>query len=83
MLMEPEIEPDIRKRFGLAVRKRRGELGISQEELADRAGIHRTYIGDIERGERNLALVNIEKIAKALEISISTLFKEYDIDYPI
>jgi len=70
-------EDDIRVRFGRAVRKRRQELGLSQEELADRASIHRTYVGDVERGERNIALQNIEKLAKALDVPISTLFKDY------
>lgn len=73
-------EDDIRVRFGRAVRKRRQELGISQEDLADRAGIHRTYVGDVERGERNIALQNIEKLAKALGVSISTLFKDYGVE---
>ncbi len=71
---------DIKERFGHAVRKRRQELGISQEELADRAELHRTYIGDIERGARNLSLENIEKLAKALEVSISVLFADYGIE---
>ena len=71
---------DIKERFGHAVRKRRQELGISQEELADRAELHRTYIGDIERGARNLSLENIEKIAKALEVSVSVLFADYGIE---
>jgi transcriptional regulator with XRE-family HTH domain len=71
---------DIKERFGNAVRKRRQELGISQEELADRAELHRTYIGDIERGARNLSLENIEKLAKALEVSISSLFADYGIE---
>jgi transcriptional regulator with XRE-family HTH domain len=71
---------DIKERFGHAVRKRRQELGISQEELAARAELHRTYIGDIERGARNLSLENIEKLAKALEVSISTLFADYSIE---
>lgn len=71
---------DIKERFGYAVRKRRQELGISQEELADRAELHRTYIGDIERGSRNLSLENIEKIAKALDVSISVLFADYGIE---
>jgi transcriptional regulator with XRE-family HTH domain len=70
----------VKERFGHAVRKRRQELGISQEELADRAGLHRTYIGDIERGARNLSLENIEKIAKAMEVSISNLFADYGIE---
>jgi len=66
---------DVRVRFGKALRKRRHKLGVSQEEFADLCGLDRTYIGGIERGERNLALVNIEKLAKALEISLSDLFR--------
>lgn len=66
---------DIKKKFGQSVKKYRQSLGISQEELASKAGLHRTYIGAIERGERNISLGNIEKLAKALEISISDLFK--------
>jgi transcriptional regulator with XRE-family HTH domain len=72
--------PDIRVRFGLAVRKRREEMGFSQEALSERAGLHRTYVADVERGVRNLSLVNIEKLGEALEISISELFAEYRID---
>ena len=53
---------------------RRKELKLSQEQLAEEAGLHRTYIGMIERAEKNVTLVNIEKIAKALKISISELF---------
>ena len=55
-------------------------MGISQEALAERAGLHRTYVADIERGARNLALENIEKLAMALEISISHLFARYGVD---
>jgi transcriptional regulator with XRE-family HTH domain len=66
---------DIRLRFGKIVRKKRNKLGVSQEEFADICGLDRTYIGGIERGERNVALVNIEKIAKALEISLPELFR--------
>jgi transcriptional regulator with XRE-family HTH domain len=71
---------DIKQRFGLAVKQRRRELGISQEELSFRAGLHRTYISDIERGSRNPSLENIDKLAKALEISISALFAHYGIE---
>lgn len=67
---------DIRVRFGKAVRKRRHRLGVSQEEFADMCGLDRTYIGGIERGERNVALINIERIAKTLRISLSELFRE-------
>lgn len=60
--------------FGASVRVWRGRLGISQEELAERAGLHRTYVCDIERGARNVSLKSIEKLAKALEVPLSTLF---------
>lgn len=63
-------------RFGEAVRKLRQERQISQEEFADLCGLHRTYISDIELGKRNVSLENIEKIAVALGISISDLFRE-------
>jgi len=66
---------DIRIRFGKAVRYRRNELEISQEELAERANLHRTYISDLERGRRNVSLENIEKLAKALNLSISELIQ--------
>jgi transcriptional regulator with XRE-family HTH domain len=66
---------DIRVRFGKAVRNRRHKLGVSQEEFADMCQLDRTYIGGIERGERNVALVNIEKIAKTLRISLAELFR--------
>jgi transcriptional regulator with XRE-family HTH domain len=66
---------DIRARFGKAVRHRRHKLGVSQEAFADLCELDRTYIGGIERGERNVALINVEKIAQALKISLSELFK--------
>jgi transcriptional regulator with XRE-family HTH domain len=66
---------DIRVRFGRAVRQKRHKLGVSQEAFADMCGLDRTYVGGIERGERNVALVNIEKIARALKMSISELFQ--------
>jgi transcriptional regulator with XRE-family HTH domain len=62
--------------FGSAVRTLRRERGLSQEEFADRVGLHRTYIGDVERGERNVGLVNVSRIAAALELPISTLIAE-------
>jgi len=64
---------DVRKPFGISVRAWRSRRGISQEELAGRAGLHRTYICDVERGARNVTLQSIEKLAGALEISASTL----------
>lgn len=78
--MSNESKVDIKKRFGLAIKQRRKELDISQEELAFRAGIHRTYISDIERGFRNPSLENIEKLAKALEVTVSALFSRYGIE---
>lgn len=64
---------EILKRFGEKVRKVRKEKGISQEALAEKAGLHRTYIGMIERAEKNITLINIEKIAKALNVEIKDL----------
>ena len=64
--------------FGDNVRKHRKNKGLSQEELAYKAGVHRTYIGMIERAEKNVTLLNIEKIANALEISISQLLEYGD-----
>jgi len=61
--------------FGENVRKYRRLLNISQEELAHKADLHRTYIGMIERAEKNITLVNIEKIANALEVNIKDLLK--------
>ncbi len=67
---------DIQSRFGTAVRARRKHLGISQEQLAERAGLHRTYVADVERGARNLSLASIEKLAHALDVSIPALFSQ-------
>lgn len=67
------MKKEILIKFGNKVRERRTALGVSQEVLAARAGVHRTYIGMIERAEKNITLENIEKIAKALEISLVKL----------
>ncbi|MBZ5637417.1 MAG: helix-turn-helix domain-containing protein [Acidobacteriia bacterium] len=61
------------QRFGKRVRRLRKELGLSQEQFADRVGIHRTYIGGIERGERNPTLSTIYRIAQGLKIEASRL----------
>ena len=61
-------------RFGKRVREERLKLGLSQEQLASEAGVHRTYIGMIERAEKNLTLENIAKIANALGMRIRDLF---------
>ncbi|OJW07452.1 MAG: transcriptional regulator [Planctomycetales bacterium 71-10] len=70
-------EDDIRKRFGVRVRQLRSERGLSQEAFADQAGLHRTYIGAIERGEQNLSLQNIQRLAATLEISLAELFAPF------
>lgn len=59
--------------FGRHVRARRLQLGISQEALADAAGLHRTYVGSVERGERNIALLNIVRLASALSVDPTAL----------
>jgi transcriptional regulator with XRE-family HTH domain len=68
------MKKEVLIKFGTKVRDKRLKLGLSQEELASRAGVHRTYIGMIERAEKNITLGNIEKIAKALNISIANFF---------
>ncbi|MEA5567227.1 MULTISPECIES: helix-turn-helix transcriptional regulator [unclassified Anabaena] len=65
-------------KFGLKIRELRLLKGLSQEDLADLAGLHRTYIGGIERGERNVAFINIVRLAKALDVSLSNLMKGVD-----
>ena len=72
-------EMDIEKQFGTAVKKWRDKLNLSQEELAKRAGLHRTYICDIERGTRNVSLKNVQKLSDALSIPPSTLLADLNI----
>lgn len=62
------------KRFGQRVRELRQAAGLSQEALAERAGLHRTYVGGIERGERNVSILNILQLSRALRIRASELF---------
>jgi transcriptional regulator with XRE-family HTH domain len=66
----------MKKTFGATVKARRKQRGLSQEELAERAALHRTYISDVERGARNLSLASIVKIARALGIPCADLFSE-------
>ena len=61
------MTPDL-KRFGQRVRELRIAAGLSQEELAERAGLHRTYVGGIERGERNVGVLNLLQLARALKV---------------
>ncbi len=60
------------------MRAERERLGVSQEELADRAGMHRTYLGGVERGERNVSLLNLVRIARALRVSPAVLLKDFE-----
>ncbi len=69
------MKKDVLIQFGDKVRALRLEKGLSQEQLADRAGFHRTYIGMIERAEKNITLENIEKISKALGCKITELIE--------
>lgn len=64
------------KNLGLSIKLERVRRGLSQEELAERAGLHRTYIGMVERAERNITVVNLALIAKALGVSIGSLLGE-------
>jgi len=73
-------EKDPRLAFGRAVRAARMVAGLSQEKLAQLAGIHRTYIGDVERGVRNISLVNMTRIAAALDLPLSRLIMEIEKD---
>ena len=68
----------IRRRFGDEVRRRRLSLGLTQEGLAERARLHPTYVGAIERGERNLSLQNIIRLARALRTKPGSLFHEIE-----
>lgn len=80
----PRVPPPIEDRapvllaFGQAVREARKAQGYTQEDFADRCGIDRSYMGSVERGERNLALVNVDKIIKALGLAPSEFFKALD-----
>ncbi|AYY25394.1 MULTISPECIES: helix-turn-helix domain-containing protein [Bacillus cereus group] len=65
---------DIKERFGMSIKYYRNKKEISQEKLAEITGLHRTYISEVERGNRNVSLINISKIAAALDINVSDLF---------
>jgi transcriptional regulator with XRE-family HTH domain len=64
---------ELLRAFGRAVRGLRTERGLSQERLAELAGIHRTYVADVERGERNVGLVNVARLADGLGVDLQTL----------
>lgn len=68
-------EDKVKKQFGNALRKVRQEKKLSQEALAEISSLHRTYISEVERGDRNISLVNIVKLCNSLNIETSDLFK--------
>jgi len=70
-----DSKKEILVKFGKRMRELRKERGLSQEKLSFKADLHRTYIGMIERAEKNITLLNIEKIANALEVNIVDLFE--------
>lgn len=71
-----EISEKAQKQLGKAIRAKREALGYSQEAFAHECGVHRTYMGSIERGERNLSLLNIMRVAKALGLKCSELMAD-------
>jgi len=77
MVRNRAMKPSVLTEFGRRVRARRKAAGLSQEELAERAGLHRTYVGGVERGERNTSLLAIERIAQALGCSMSNLMPDW------
>lgn len=70
----------VRKTFGANVRKYRDKLGISQEELGYRAGLHRTYVGAVERGEYNCTIINAAKLAQALGCGVVALVRDVQLE---
>jgi transcriptional regulator with XRE-family HTH domain len=66
---------NVRQIFGQNLRRKRETLGISQEDLAEKAGLHRTYIGSVERGERNVSIDNMERLAVAVGSNIEQLLE--------
>ena len=67
------MKRDIKEVVGLNIRRIREKRGLSQEKLAGLAGIHRVYMGQVERGEKNIGLINLDRIAKALDVNIKVL----------
>lgn len=76
--MPRAVHDDVLAAFGTGIRKLRVQRGLSQEGLAELAGVHRTYLGDVERGQRNVSLVNIDRLARALSLDLPTLMAEVE-----
>ena len=75
-MLAKNTTPKIRKVFARNLREIRAKQGLSQEELADIAGLHRTYVGSVERSERNISIDNMERLASALKINIQDLLND-------
>jgi transcriptional regulator with XRE-family HTH domain len=72
----PGVDSKLLRAFGLRVRSLREQVGLSQETLAERAGLHRTYVSSVERGQRNISLTNIQALADALRVDVRELFPD-------
>jgi len=77
-----DVSHDLLLHFGQIVRARRIGSSLTQEGLAEKCGLHRTYIADIERGTRNVSLLNVAKLAQGLSCSIASLLAEFDKVHP-
>jgi len=76
------MSAQVRRQFGDLIRHLRAQAGITQDELARRSGLHRTYVADIERGARNPSLLSIDKLARGLQLSVAGLFRSAPPDEP-
>lgn len=76
----PDPFPPLRRALGLAVRRLRADAGWSQDAFAAHAGVHRTYVGSVERGEVNVSLDNLQRIARALDVPVSVLLAEAEVE---
>ena len=74
--MDLNVDGDVKAAFGRRVRGLRKREGLSQEQLALKCGLDRTYVGGVERGERNISIVNIDKIARAIGLPLRDLFDD-------
>jgi transcriptional regulator with XRE-family HTH domain len=70
------VDPELLRNFGSRLRAIREQVGLSQEALAERAGLHRTYVSSVERGQRNISLANIQALADALGVDVEKLFRK-------
>lgn len=76
--MDEARKEEVKKRFGARLRQLRKAAKLSQEKVALKSGIDRSYLGGIERGENNVSLINIQRIAEALEVEAAELFREWE-----